>query len=94
MELALILAVISSEVRNLKSEIVAGTTILDSSLRCASSRMTEDKGASFGMTEEEGGILFSMTDWTYFSALKRLVHQCQQNLVARAVILDTLELVE
>ena len=47
--------------RNLKSEIVVGTTILDSSLRCASSRMTEDKGASFGMTGDEGAV-YSMTE--------------------------------
>ena len=43
--------VIPSEARNLKSVNGVCATILDSSLRCAAFRMTEDKGAAFGMTE-------------------------------------------
>ena len=46
--------VVSSEGRNLKLEIAAGATILDSSLRCAAFRMTGEEGAVFGMAEWEG----------------------------------------
>ena len=47
LKLSLINSVISSEARNLKSEIAACTTSLDSSLRCAAFRMTGYEGASF-----------------------------------------------
>ena len=47
-------SVISSEVRTLKAETGGCVTTLDSSLRWAPFRMTEDEGALFRMTKDEG----------------------------------------
>ena len=46
--------VIPSKAINLKSVNGECATILDSSLRCAAFRMTEDKGAPFRLTGDEG----------------------------------------
>ena len=44
LKLPVIISVILSDGRNLESEIAAGATILDSSLRCAAFRMTGKRG--------------------------------------------------
>ena len=44
LKLPVIISVILSDGRNLESEIAAGATLLDSSLRCAAFRMTGGRG--------------------------------------------------